>query len=55
MGVADLNGDFTVPFSSNYTSGQKITVTAEKDSATKTIELFQLLQELTSVFDLNLV
>ena len=39
-GVADANGDFTVPFSSNYTSGQKITVTAEKDSATKSIELF---------------
>lgn len=39
-GVADANGDFTVPFSSNYTSGQKITVTAEKDSATKSIELY---------------
>lgn len=39
-GVADANGDFTVPFSSNYTSGQRITVTAEKDAATKTIELF---------------
>ena len=39
-GVADVNGDFTVPFLSNYTSGQKITVTAEKDAATKTIELF---------------
>ena len=39
-GVADANGDFTVPFSSNYTGGQKVTVTAEKDSATKTIELF---------------
>lgn len=39
-GVADVNGDFTVPFSSNYTSGQKVTVTAEKDSATKSIELF---------------
>lgn len=38
-GVADANGDFTIPFSSNYTSGQKITVTAEKDSAVKTIEL----------------
>ena len=38
-GVADANGDFTVPFSSNYTSGQKITVTAEKDNATKSIEL----------------
>lgn len=39
-GVADANGDFTVPFSSNYTGGQKVTVTAEKDAATKTIELF---------------
>lgn len=39
-GVADANGDFTVPFSSNYTGGQRITVTAEKDAATKTIELF---------------
>lgn len=39
-GVADANGDFRVPFSTNYTSGQKITVTAEKDAATKTIELF---------------
>lgn len=39
-GVADANGDFTVPFSSNYTSGQKITVTAEKDGATKNIELY---------------
>ncbi len=39
-GIADANGDFTVHFSSNYTSGQKITVTAEKDAATKTIELF---------------
>lgn len=39
-GVADANGDFNIPFSSNYTGGQKITVTAEKDSAIKTIELF---------------
>lgn len=38
-GVADVNGDFTVPFSSAYTSGEKITVTAEKDRALKTIEL----------------
>lgn len=38
-GLADANGDFTVPFSSNYTSGQKVTVTAEKDGATKSIEL----------------
>lgn len=39
-GVADANGDFNIPFSSSYTSGQKIVVTAEKDSATKSIELF---------------
>ncbi|MEG0341986.1 MAG: leucine-rich repeat protein [Acinetobacter sp.] len=39
-GVADANGGFTVPFSSSYTGGQKVTVTAEKGAATKTIELF---------------
>lgn len=39
-GVADANGDFTVPFSSSYNSGQKVTVTAEKDGAEKSIELF---------------
>lgn len=39
-GIADANGDFTIPFSSTYTGGQKITVTAEKDSATKSIKLF---------------
>lgn len=39
-GVADANGDFNIPFSANYTSGQKVTVTAEKDGATKSIELF---------------
>lgn len=40
-GVADANGDFNISFGSNgYTSGQKITVTAEKDSAEKTIELY---------------
>lgn len=38
--VADANGDFTVPFSSAYTSGEKITVKAEKDGAEKTIQLF---------------
>lgn len=38
--VADANGDFTVPFSANYTSGQKITVTSEKSGAVKSIELF---------------
>lgn len=40
-GIADANGDFTVSFgSASYTSGEKITVTAEKDSATKSIELY---------------
>lgn len=39
-GVADANGDFMIPFSSSYTSGQKVTVTAEKEGALKTIELF---------------
>ena len=39
-GIADTNGDFIVPFSSAYAAGQKIIVTAEKDAATKTIELF---------------
>lgn len=38
--TADASGDFAVPFSSNYTDGQKVTVTAEKDGATKSIELF---------------
>lgn len=39
-GVADANGDFTVPFATAYTSGEKITVTAEKSGAQKTIELY---------------
>lgn len=39
-GVADANGDFIVPFSSNYTGGEKITVSAEKAGAIKTIELY---------------
>ena len=39
-GVADANGDFTVSFGTDaYTGGQKVIVTAEKDSATKSIEL----------------
>lgn len=38
-GVADANGDFNIPFSANYTGGQKVTVTAEKDGATKSIEI----------------
>ena len=40
IGVADVNGDFTIPFSASYTGGQKVTVTSEKDGAVKTIELF---------------
>lgn len=39
-GVADANGDFTVPFSSSYTGAQKITVIAEKNGAQKSIELY---------------
>lgn len=39
-GTADANGDFTIPFSRNYTSGQKVTVKALKDGAEKSIELF---------------
>ena len=39
-GTADTNGDFTVPFSSAYTGGEKISVTAEKDGVEKTIELY---------------
>lgn len=38
-GEADANGDFTIPFSQNYTGGQKVTVKASKDGAEKTIEL----------------
>lgn len=40
-GTADGSGDFTIDFGGNsYTSAQKVTVTAEKDAAIKTIELF---------------
>ena len=39
-GTADANGDFNIALGANYTSGEKITVTAEKDSAEKTIELY---------------
>ncbi len=38
--VADGNGDFAVSFPASYTGGEKITVTSEKDAATKSIELF---------------
>lgn len=36
----NANGDFTIPFSISYTSGQKVTVSAEKDGAEKSIELY---------------
>ena len=40
-GVADVNGDFKILFgANNYTSGEKITVIAEKDNAEKSIELY---------------
>lgn len=39
-GVADANGDFTVPFSYSYIGGQKVTVAAEKNGAQKSIELY---------------
>ena len=39
-GVADGNGDFNIPFSTQYSGGQKITITAEKDNAEKSIELY---------------
>lgn len=40
-GVADANGDFVVSFgSASYTSGEKVTITAEKDSAIKSIEIY---------------
>lgn len=40
-GTADANGDFNISFGGNsYISAQKVTVTAAKDGATKSIELF---------------
>lgn len=39
-GVSDNDGNFTIPFTENYTGGQKVTVTAEKDGDSKSIELF---------------
>lgn len=40
-GTADGSGNFDIDFGGNsYASAQKVTVTAEKDAATKTIELF---------------
>ena len=39
-GTADANGDFTISFPTTYTGGQKIVVTAEKDAATESIELY---------------
>ena len=39
-GVADINGDFEIPFSTAYTSAEKITVTASKDGDTRSVELY---------------
>ncbi|RKG52964.1 leucine-rich repeat domain-containing protein [Acinetobacter cumulans] len=39
-GIADENGDFTIPFSQDYKGGQKVIVTAEKSGASKSIELY---------------
>ncbi|WP_180006406.1 MULTISPECIES: leucine-rich repeat protein [unclassified Acinetobacter] len=39
-GIADENGDFTIPFSTTYSGGEKITVTAEKGAASKSIEIY---------------
>lgn len=39
-GTADANGNFSIPFGISYTSGEKVTVIAEKDGATKSIELY---------------
>ena len=39
-GTADSNGDFTIHFLSNYTGGQEVSVTAEKDGETNTIKLY---------------
>ena len=38
--VADGNGDFAVSFPVSYTGGEKITVTSEKNAATKSIEIY---------------
>lgn len=40
IGISDSNGDFTIPFTQNYTGGQKVTVKASKEGAEKTIELY---------------
>lgn len=39
-GVADADGNFTLTFPTPYVGGQKITVSAEKSGATKSIELY---------------
>lgn len=39
-GVADADGNFTLTFPTPYAGGQKITVSAEKSGATKSIELY---------------
>lgn len=39
-GTADANGDFSINFGTSYTGGQKVIVTAESGSASKSIELY---------------
>ena len=39
-GIADANGDFNISFGQNHRSGEKVTITAEKDAAIKSIELY---------------
>lgn len=38
--TADSNGNYSIAFGTAYTGGQKVSVTSEKDTETKTIELF---------------
>lgn len=38
--TADSSGNYSIAFGTAYTGGQKVSVTSEKDTETKTIELF---------------
>lgn len=38
--TADSSGNYSIAFGAAYTGGQKVSVTSEKDTETKTIELF---------------
>lgn len=39
-GLSDANGNFTIPFTQNYTGGQKVIVKSSKDGAEKSIDLY---------------